>query len=80
MRLAGEPDWRSILVGHFNGAPWLYHRSASRRAGLKDRGETRVPAKLAHSQLNLDYPVWVEDDAFDLDRHLLRIGLSSPGG
>jgi diacylglycerol O-acyltransferase / wax synthase len=37
-------------------------------------------AKLAHSQLNLDYPVWVEDDAFDLDRHLLRIGLSSPGG
>ena len=37
-------------------------------------------AKLADSQLNLDYPVWVEDDAFDLDRHLLRIGLSSPGG
>src|SRR3981189_2484768 len=37
-------------------------------------------AKLADSQLNLDYPVWVEDDAFDLDRHLLRIGLPSPGG
>src|ERR1700756_2922064 len=32
-------------------------------------------AKLADSQLNLDYPVWVEDEAFDLDRHLLRIGL-----
>src|SRR3981189_2784214 len=32
-------------------------------------------AKLADSQLNLDYPVWVDDDAFDLDRHLLRIGL-----
>jgi len=29
-------------------------------------------AKLADSQLNLDYPVWVEDDAFDLDRHLLH--------
>src|SRR6201991_2265542 len=44
---------------------------------------TAVPefrAKLADSQLNLDYPVWVEDDAFDLDRHLLRIGLPSPGG
>ena len=37
-------------------------------------------AKLADSQLNLDYPVWVDDDAFDLDRHLLRIGLPSPGG
>jgi len=37
-------------------------------------------AKLADSQLNLDYPVWVEDDAFDLDRHLLRIGLLSPEG
>src|ERR1700731_3641340 len=37
-------------------------------------------AKLADSQLNLDYPVWVDDDAFDLDRHLLRIGLPWPGG
>src|SRR5258705_8094455 len=37
-------------------------------------------AKLADSQLNLDYPVWVDDDAFDLDRHLLRIGLPPPGG
>src|SRR5258705_1043866 len=37
-------------------------------------------AKLADSQLNLDYPVWVEDEAFDLDRHLLRIGLPPPGG
>src|SRR4029078_13296741 len=32
-------------------------------------------AKLADSQLNLDYPVWVDDEEFDLDRHLLRIGL-----
>jgi WS/DGAT/MGAT family acyltransferase len=37
-------------------------------------------AKLADSQFNLDYPVWVEDDEFDLDRHLLRIGLPPPGG
>ena len=37
-------------------------------------------AKLADSQLNLDYPVWVEDEDFDLDRHVLRIGLPSPGG
>src|SRR4029079_5600748 len=37
-------------------------------------------AKLADIQLNLDYPVWVDDDAFDLDHHLLRIDLPSPGG
>jgi diacylglycerol O-acyltransferase / wax synthase len=37
-------------------------------------------AKLADSQLNLDYPVWVEDEDFDLSCHLLRIGLPSPGG
>ncbi len=37
-------------------------------------------AKLADSQFNLDYPVWVDDDAFDLGTHLHRIGLPSPGG
>jgi diacylglycerol O-acyltransferase / wax synthase len=36
-------------------------------------------ARLADSPLNLDYPVWVEDNDFDVDRHLHRIGLP-PGG
>ena len=36
--------------------------------------------KLADSQLNLDHPVWIEDEEFDIDRHLHRIGLPSPGG
>ena len=55
-------------------------------ARLRDELAVRIAAipefraKLADSQLNLDYPVWVEDDAFDVDRHLLRIGLPSPGG
>ena len=53
---------------------------------LRDELASRIAAmpefreKLADSQLNLDYPVWVDDDDFDLDRHLLRIGLPSPGG
>ena len=53
---------------------------------LRDDLATRIAAipefraKLADSQLNLDYPVWVDDDAFDLDRHLLRIELPAPGG
>jgi diacylglycerol O-acyltransferase / wax synthase len=36
--------------------------------------------KLADNQLNFDHPVWVDDEGFDLARHLRRVGLPSPGG
>src|ERR1700723_265511 len=36
--------------------------------------------KLADSPLNLDHPVWVDDNNFDVSRHLHRIGLPPPGG
>src|SRR5271157_3817482 len=36
--------------------------------------------KLADNQLNFDHPVWVDDEHFDLTRHLHRVGLPSPGG
>lgn len=36
--------------------------------------------KLADNQLNFDHPVWVDDEDFDLARHLHRVGLPSPGG
>ncbi len=36
--------------------------------------------KLANSFLNLDHPVWVEDEEFDLERHVHRVGLPAPGG
>jgi diacylglycerol O-acyltransferase / wax synthase len=48
---------------------------AIRRAAIPE-----FRAKLADSQLNLDYPVWVDDDAFDRNHHLDRIVLPSPGG
>jgi diacylglycerol O-acyltransferase / wax synthase len=53
---------------------------------LRDALSLRVTAmpqfreKLANSPLNLDHPVWVDDDNFDIDRHLHRIGLPPPGG
>ena len=53
---------------------------------LRDALELRIKAmpefreKLADNRLNLDHPVWVEDKDFDVDRHLHRIGLPSPGG
>ncbi|SOJ55942.1 Putative diacylglycerol O-acyltransferase [Mycobacterium simulans] len=53
---------------------------------LRDALSLRIKAmpefreKLANSLLNLDHPVWVDDENFQLDRHLHRIGLPSPGG
>jgi diacylglycerol O-acyltransferase / wax synthase len=53
---------------------------------LRDALSLRIKAmpefreKLANSPLNLDHPVWVDDDDFDVDRHLHRIGLPPPGG
>jgi WS/DGAT/MGAT family acyltransferase len=44
---------------------------------------TAIPTfreKLSNSFLNLDHPVWVEDDEFHLERHVHRIGLPAPGG
>ena len=36
--------------------------------------------KLRNVPLHLDHPVWVEDEDFDIDRHLHRLALPSPGG
>jgi len=53
---------------------------------LRDALTLRIKAmppfreRLADSRFNLDHPVWVEDKDFDVDRHVHRIGLPSPGG
>jgi diacylglycerol O-acyltransferase / wax synthase len=36
--------------------------------------------KLADTQLNLDHPVWVDDEDFQLRRHVRRVGVPAPGG
>ncbi len=54
--------------------------------GLRDQLSLRIRAmpefreRIADTPFNLDHPVWVEDNDFDVDRHLHRIGLPSPGG
>jgi len=54
--------------------------------GLRDGLSLRIKAmpefreKLADNRFNLDHPVWVDDKDFDVDRHLHRIGLPTPGG
>lgn len=52
--------------------------SAALRERLDAVPEFRL--KLADNQLNLDHPVWVDDDRFDTARHLHRVALPSPGG
>lgn len=42
----------------------------------------RIPVfrqKLHTSWLNLDHPVWVEDDEFDVEHHVHRIAVPAPG-
>ncbi|GAA1052073.1 hypothetical protein GCM10009570_06620 [Dietzia natronolimnaea] len=36
--------------------------------------------KLHDSLLNIDHPVWVEAEDFNIDHHLHRVGLPEPGG
>ena len=48
-----------------------------------ERRVTGMPTfrrKLHDSMLNVDHPVWVEDEDFDIDHHLQRVALPEPGG
>ena len=53
---------------------------------MKDELERRVSVvpsfrqKLRHVPLHLGHPVWVEDEDFDIDRHVHRLAVPSPGG
>lgn len=40
----------------------------------------RYTLRLADAPLGLANPVWVEDESFDVERHVRRVALPSPGG
>src|SRR6187431_2310031 len=37
-----------------------------------------LKARLAKTPLDIDHPSWVEDDQFDIDRHIFRASLPAP--
>ena len=55
-------------------------------AGLKSELERRVEVipsfrrKLKNVPLEIDHPVWIDDADFDIDRHVHRLAVPSPGG
>jgi diacylglycerol O-acyltransferase len=44
------------------------------------RDVTAFTRKLRKVPLKLDHPIWVKDQHFDIDRHVHRLALPSPGG
>jgi diacylglycerol O-acyltransferase len=71
----------SILEIDISTIPGGYTFDRLRDAlGLRIKAMPEFREKLADNRLNLDHPVWVEDNDFDVHRHLHRIGLPSPGG
>ncbi|MFT4125451.1 MAG: wax ester/triacylglycerol synthase family O-acyltransferase [Gordonia sp. (in: high G+C Gram-positive bacteria)] len=54
---------------------------ARMRAQIADRVATMpmLRRKLDNSTFNLDHPVWVEDERFDIERHVHRVAVPSPG-
>ncbi|WP_199431819.1 WS/DGAT/MGAT family O-acyltransferase [Qaidamihabitans albus] len=55
---------------------------AKLKAGLAERVALAPPfrRRLHNSLLNLNHPVWVEDEDFDLDHHVHQIAVPPPGG
>ena len=55
-------------------------------ASMKERMARQAGAipefrqKLRHVPMDLDHPVWVDDEDFDIDRHVHRLALPTPGG
>ena len=48
-----------------------------------ERRIAAIPAfrrKLDNSLFNIDHPVWIEDEDFDIERHVHRVGVPAPGG
>ena len=65
----------------YSDAPGGYSFAAIREI-MRNRMH-RVPPfrwRVVNTPLGLNHPLWIEDPNFDLDYHLLRVGVPPPGG
>jgi len=61
--------------------PGEYRFSSFRdKLGSRMQSNAAFTRKLHNPFFNLDHPVWVEDDDFDIERHVRRIVIPAPGG
>ena len=65
-------------VDHAGRVP-LRQRCA-RRLRRRLESNPAFTRKLHNPLLNLDHPVWVDDDDFDIEHHVRRIAVPAPGG
>jgi diacylglycerol O-acyltransferase len=51
------------------------------RDSLRDRigGNPSFRRKLYNPVFNLDHPIWIDDDAFDIEHHVRRVSVAAPG-
>jgi diacylglycerol O-acyltransferase / wax synthase len=54
--------------------------SMKRKMGRQASAIPEFRQKLRHVPLDLDHPVWVDDEHFDIDRHVHRLAVPAPGG
>lgn len=68
------------IFGPRNDATHLTYDDVERVVAARLRMAPRLRRKLLGVPGNLSRPVWVDDDRFDLDFHLRRASVPSPGG
>ncbi len=83
--LAGEtPAWHQHVAGLVvvdpAGVPGFGFDAIKKTVGERLPLVPKFMWKLRELPLRLDRPVWVDDASFDLDRHVHRVEVASPGG
>lgn len=78
------PDWHQHIAGMTvidpgAGEPLTFAKAVDRLEERLDLAP-KFRWRLKHVPFGLDRPGWVEDDRFDIRRHVHRIGVPRPGG
>ncbi|MGZ4688828.1 MAG: WS/DGAT/MGAT family O-acyltransferase [Acidimicrobiia bacterium] len=83
--LAGEaPNWHQHVAGLVvldpTDSPGYGFEKVTQLVGMRLCAVPKLTWKLKNVPLGLDRAVWVDDDTFELRRHIHRISVPAPGG